>query len=157
MREAHGPINPFTRVNLFAMPVKTVLLAALVSFLVTGCDFTGGQLETALCSNGIAVTDPHENSDLVGDCVTLLGVREEPAGEVSLSWSAQIPMEEWEGVSFETEGATLRVTEVRLDGRGLTGKLSSSLGSLSSLVGLWLHGNRLSGENSGRTWQAGQS
>ena len=157
MRESVGNGNPFTRVTLFAKPLQAILLAALASFLATGCDFTGGQLETALCSNGIAVTSPQENAGLVGDCVALLGIRDELAGDVSLNWSARIPIEEWEGVTIDMEEAPLRVSEIRLDGKGLTGKLSPSLGALSNLEGLWLHGKPSFGGDSGRAWQAGQS
>jgi len=121
-------------------------MATVAALLATACDFTTGQLETALCSNGIAVTNPTENVGLVDDCAALLRFRDRLAGQATLNWSARLPMADWEGVGIDEESTPLRVTEIRLDGRGLTGELPPSLGSLSQLEGLWLHGNRLTGK-----------
>lgn len=108
--------------------VRTVFLAAVASFMATGCDFTTGKLETALCSNGITVTNPAENVGLVEDCATLLGFRDKLAGKADLNWSPQRPIEDWEGVGLDSESTPLRVTDIRLDGRGLTGEVPPSLG-----------------------------
>ena len=98
-----------------------------------GCTFTTGQLEAAGCTNGIAIADPVENPGLVADCAILLGVRDRLAREATLNWGAQLSIEEWEGVSVDTGRTPPRVTEVQLDGRGLTGEVPAGLGELTAL------------------------
>ena len=126
---------------------SAVFLACIVLSALTaaGCVFSTGQLETALCSNGVAVADPQANPDLVSDCAALLGIKHTLAGDATLNWSEQLPIDEWEGVSVGGEDVPLRVTEVQLDGLGLTGEIPAALSALSALEGLWLHDNRLTG------------
>ena len=49
------------------------VVAALAVLAAAACTFAPGQLETALCSNGVAVAEPAENPGLVADCAALLG------------------------------------------------------------------------------------
>ena len=55
-------------------------------------------------------------------------------------------MENWECVGIDTDSTPLRVTEIRLDGIGLTGVVPSALGSLDDLRSLLLGDNRLTDE-----------
>ena len=127
--------------------------AALAVAAAGACTFAPGGLETALCSNGVAVAEPAENAGLVADCAALLGLKQELAGDAVLNWSEELPLEEWEGVSTGgEEDAPARVTELQLDGRGLTGEIPARLGALSMLEGLWLHDNRSDGRRSRRRW-----
>ena len=81
------------------------------------------------------------NPTLKQDRETLLAVRDTLAGTTSLNWNAQIPIEEWEGVTV-TRG---RVTKLNLRGKKLTGTIPSSLGNLSALRSLILEKNFLTG------------
>ena len=116
----------------------------------------------AACSNGIIISDPGNNLGLVGDCVTLLGIKETLAGTVSLNWRATTPMVLWEGVivscsrvtelalgalmgSIPTElGNLSHLQRLSLSG-GLTGGIPSTLGNLSHLRSLYLGYNDLTG------------
>ena len=96
------------------------------------------------CSSGVAVTDPDNNPGLVSDCEALLASRDALAGSASLNWSADIPIEEWDGITIgESFG---RVTWVDLSFRGLTGTIPGELSRLSELDGLALVDNQLSGK-----------
>ena len=100
--------------------------------------------EDADCSSGIAVTDPDDNLGLVSDCEVLLAARDILAGSAGLNWSADIPIEEWDGITIgESFG---RVTWVDLSFRGLTGTIPGELSRLSELDGLALVDNQLSGK-----------
>ena len=59
----------------------------------------GKQTEDVDCSSGIAVTDPDDNPGLVSDCEVLLAARDILAGSASLNWSADISIEEWDGIT----------------------------------------------------------
>ena len=96
------------------------------------------------CSNGIAVPDPEDNASLVQDCAILLSARDTLAGAASLNWSSEIPMSDWEGLIFDD--VSRQLTGLLFSGFGLTGEVPAELGSLSSLVNLWLDVNQLTGE-----------
>jgi len=53
-----------------------LFITAAASFIITACDFSTGQLETVLCFNDTAVTNPAQNAGLVEDCAALLGLRD---------------------------------------------------------------------------------
>ena len=93
------------------------------------------------CSNGIAVPDPEDNPGLVQDCAILLSIRDTLAGDAILDWTADKPVEKWDGVRLEFG----RVIELALPARGLTGRIPPELGLLSQLEHLWLGFNQLKG------------
>ena len=97
----------------------------------------------ATCSGGIAVPDPGSNPSLVSDCETLLGLRDALAGDATLNWGYGAAMTSWDGVTVG--GTPMRVTELDLHIRGLTGSIPAELGDLSNLQDLDLHSNRLTG------------
>ena len=94
------------------------------------------------CANQGAVS-PSE-TDLASDCEVLLDVRDTLAGTATLNWAADTPIEDWDGISVA--GTPLRVTEIYLDSRRLTGTIPPELGNLSNLTSLSLRGNQLTGE-----------
>ena len=97
----------------------------------------------ATCSGGIAVPDPGSNPSLVSDCETLLGLRDALAGDATLNWGYGAAMTSWDGVTVG--GTPMRVTELDLHIRGLTGSIPAELGDLSNLQDLDIHSNRLTG------------
>ena len=82
-------------------------------------------------------------SDLQADCALLLAGRDVLAGDAPLNWSADIPIEFWQGVTVG--GAPKRVTALALSRTGLNGRLFAELGDLGGLVALNLSHNRLAG------------
>ena len=96
-----------------------------------------------LCSNGRAVSDPDNNIALLIDCSSLLDMKYSLLAEPPLNWSADLPMEEWEGVTLG--GEPLRVTELRLVERGLAGRVSGDFDNLVGVQRLILTGNSLTG------------
>ena len=88
------------------------------------------------CSAGVAAPDPERNPGLVRDCETLLTIRDALAGDAELEWNTDTPITEWDGVTVD--GSPLRVRELRLRGRGLTGVLPPELGRLTALQALGL-------------------
>ena len=83
------------------------------------------------------------SADLHADCALLLARRDLLAGEASLNWSEDIPIEFWRGVTVA--GAPPRVTALELPRAGLNGRLFAELGDLRGLVALNLSHNRLAG------------
>ena len=49
------------------------------------------------CDSGIAVTSPATNTELVGDCEALLGLRDTLRGTGKLNWTAGKAISEWIG------------------------------------------------------------
>ena len=83
------------------------------------------------------------SADLHADCALLLASRDLLAGEASLNWSEDIPIEFWRGVTVA--GVPPRVTALELPRAGLNGRLFAELGDLRGLVALNLSHNRLAG------------
>ena len=100
--------------------------------------------QTSACATGGAVPDPDNNPGLVSDCGALLAARDTLAGTATLNWAADTPMSEWEGVT--TDGTPLRVTQLNLSRKGLTGEIPAQLGNLSNLTQLNLRSNQLTGD-----------
>ena len=95
------------------------------------------------CVSGGAVADT-TNLGLMSDCVTLLAARDTLAGTGSLSWAADTPITQWDGV--DVDGTPQRVTVISLNESGLTGELPKELGNLSNLEQLHLIDNQLTGK-----------
>ena len=95
------------------------------------------------CSTGGAVSNSGSNPDMVADCETLLGLRDALSGTTLLNWTADTPIEDWDGVTVS--GSPKRVTEVALDESGLNGEVPGGLGRLTALTVLSLSGNGLRG------------
>ena len=85
------------------------------------------------------------HSSLRGDFAALLKIRDELAGGYSLNWSAQVPFHEWDGVSADTSTHPPTVTDLELEGVGLTGVMPTALGRISELKTLDLMDNELRG------------
>ena len=98
---------------------------------------------TGECASGAAVEMPDDNLGLVADCNALLAGRDELAGTAQLNWSADVPIEDWEGVGVG--GAPRRVIHLVLNRKGLTGTLPAELGRLSHLTLLQITGNEITG------------
>ena len=101
------------------------------------------------CSSGIAIEEPAANSELVADCETLLNMRDILAGDIFLNWSANVAIEDWDGITVggATVGSTTkRVTRIELNDKGLNGKIPSALGGLAGLETLSLSKNSLTGQ-----------
>ena len=96
-----------------------------------------------LCSNGGAVSDPDNNIALLLDCSSLLDMKYSLSADPLLNWSADLSIEAWEGVTLG--GEPLRVTELQLVKRGLSGKVSGDFDYLAGVQKLILTGNRLTG------------
>ncbi len=125
-------------------------LAAIAAVMVAGGpELADAQTRVVLCSNGIVVANPEENGELVADCATLLAIEDRLAGDATLNWSPQLPLEEWQGLGVDAEADPARVWGLVLNGHGqlnvLTGSIPAELGELSGLESLELPGNRLTG------------
>ena len=97
-----------------------------------------------LCANGGAVPDPDDNPSLVRDCTALLDSKYILSAEPPLNWSADVSMDDWEGVTLGE--SPLRVTGLSLVDRGLNGRIPGELDRLYGLEDLVLAGNALTGE-----------
>ncbi len=98
---------------------------------------------SGICVSGSAVDSPHENVGLVADCNALIASRSRLGGRVSLNWSVNVPIEDWEGV--KVGGSPKRVIHLVLNERGLSGRLPAELGRLSHLSLLQITGNEIKG------------
>ncbi len=97
----------------------------------------------AVCSGGIAVPDPANNTGLVSDCETLLGLKDQLAGTARLNWSTGTAMSSWDGVTIG--GTPKRVNRLTLGSRRLTGSIPVGLRGLTGLALLQLGSNDLTG------------
>ena len=104
----------------------------------------GSSYFSSACAAGVAVEDPAANPGLVSDCEALMSARDTLAGEASLLWSTEVPINLWPGITVD--GDPLRVIEVSLLDHGLTGQIPAELGNLDGLVELHLGLNELSGQ-----------
>ena len=126
------------------LALKLALTAlGLLALLASGISSADVGAQSLSCANSGAVANPGDNPLLVQDCETLFSNRDTLAGNVQLDWSANVPIEQWEGVNVE--GSPLRVVELRLENRLLSGRIPPELGALTSLKRLVLSANKLSG------------
>ena len=110
-----------------------------------------------------AVPSGQRSGGLMGDCRTLLEIRDIFAGETVLGWSSDRPISEWPGIKVEDgrvralEALSIRtllpqiggLTELRtlnIRHNKLVGEIPSELGNLDNLQLLYLDGNKLVGE-----------
>ena len=96
-----------------------------------------------LCMNGKVVKDPQENPGLVNDCTILLQLREALGGESSLDWSPDLSIAQWDGI--DVSGTPLRVINIQLYSRSLSGTIPPQIGNLSALRSLFIRDNNLTG------------
>ena len=129
----------FVILSTVAVGVIALLSAAL---LIAGP--ASAQSAAAPTCSSSAVPDPANNPGLVSDCNILLQARDTLAGDATLNWSADRPIEEWEGVTVG--GTPERVEVLDITHTALTGTIPSELGSLTNLEALYLRGNQLSGD-----------
>ena len=94
-----------------------------------------------VCPNSAAVSG-YAGPGIVGDCEALLASRDALGGDKSLNWSEDLSIGEWDGISI-FKG---RVQSLSLVDQGLTGTITSELGSLTNLQSLSLGLNHLTGE-----------
>ena len=80
---------------------------------------------------------------LLADCTLLLTVRDALAGDASLNWREEVPVDDWLGVVMDRSRG--RVTALDLTQMGLNGRIPALLGQLAGLVSLRLGRNRLAG------------
>lgn len=129
--------------RLPALGAAAVAALALLSVTLAPALSAQAQSDVSTCSTGIAVPNPANDPGLVSDCQALLASRDTLAGGATLDWSAGTAITGWEGVTVG--GTPRRVTELRLENKGLTGTIPPELGSLASLQGLVLDDNQLTG------------
>ena len=151
-------IETFIEISKSAMRIvmvglPTVVIAALVlmgaAAFSVGLAFAQGDTEFGAaspsdCSLGVAVPDPAKNTGLVSDCEALLTARDTLAGSATLNWSARFPIDQWQGITLT--GSPLRVSELNLWTKRLTGEIPTELGRLSNLRVLRLNSNQLTGQ-----------
>ena len=87
--------------------------------------------------------DAAANPGLASDCNVLLAALDRMGGNAVLNWSSDRPIGQWEGVALD--GSPLRVTQLNLGNKDLTGEVPPELGQVSRLVELYLHRNELTG------------
>ena len=102
-----------------------------------------GAVRRLFCRRSLPSPPSPASADLHADCALLLASRDLLAGEASLNWSEDVPIEFWRGVTVA--GAPPRVTALELPRAGLNGRLFAELGDLRGLVALNLSHNRLAG------------
>ena len=100
--------------------------------------------EEGMCSAGTAVENPNANRGLTSDCQALAAALDTLRGSVSLDWSTEISIEEWEGVVISD--SPRRVIELDLSVKSLDGTIPPELGNITKLKILSLSGNALTGE-----------
>ena len=132
-----------------------VLVRAGVGLTAANSGYNDVAQGVASCSEGFVVPSPAENPGLVGDCETLIGLRETLFGEclyarnrttcgsVVSNWGPGTPIDQWAGVTVSESPP--RVTALRLDWFGFSGTVPAALGELTELRSLDLVGNRLRG------------
>lgn len=86
---------------------------------------------------------PPTTPALLSDCNTLLSAQDTLAGDITLNWRRTMPIDVWQGVVVG--GTERRVTELNLQGMGLSGRIPPGLAELEQLAALRLANNALTG------------
>ena len=99
----------------------------------------------ASCYHAGAVPEPDDSPGLLGDCRTLLGLRDALQGDAvrPLDWSVSRPIADWDGITVSDTPP--RVTDINMDNRRLTGVIPPALAQLDALRILDLRDNSLGG------------
>ena len=116
----------------------TIVLATLALLYVAQANE-----QDSPCITGEAVYEWDLGTGLVGDCETLLALKDTLRGTASLNWSADRFIERWDGIDVGRQSR--RVESITLHGQGLNGSIPSEIGSLDHLVELKLYANDLTG------------
>ena len=127
-------------------PVLLVLALSVLSVSVlSGSTVATAEISDDVnpCSNGTTVNDPAANPLLVQDCIILLNARDTLSGSFQLNWTPDRPLNQWEGVTIGN--SPLRVVEIRLDQRDLSGRIPPELGRLTGINVLSFRINSLKG------------
>ena len=93
------------------------------------------------CVEEETVANATENWMLVVDCEILMVTRDELRGTAPLNWDYGVSITDWTGVTIA--GDPQRVTELNLEGSGLTGIITNALGRMTALTTLNLMNNQL--------------
>ena len=127
------------------MPLSVAVSMILLFVLLSAGDAGRAQAQTQTsgdCSNGIAVPDPSDNPGLVSDCEALLAGQDTLAGTASLNWSADVAMEDWDGVFIGDYPSRVLQLDLSADfdseGKALTGQIPPELGRLTYLEAIYL-------------------
>ena len=122
-------------------PVAGLVIALVVAgfWAVVGSDGLANAQSGCASEGAVSAGE----TALAADCEVLLDVRDTLAGTATLNWAAETPIEDWGGIAVG--GTPLRVVEVWLSDRGMTGTVPAELGDLSGLERLWLWNNQLTG------------
>ena len=80
--------------SLFAAAAVAILAAAYPVYAQSN----------SACAAGGAVADAASNPELAADCDALLAARANMQGGGELNWAADLPLEEWDGVTVADPG-----------------------------------------------------
>jgi len=99
------------------------------------------------CANSAAIPDPPSDvPGLLADCETLLGLKDQLAGDATLNWSVSLSISDWDGVTVENKRVTKLVIDSKnIESKKLTGSIPSSLSRLKQLERLDFSNNQLTG------------
>ena len=95
------------------------------------------------CFDGAVGAMTSDDLQLVLDCSALRGLQDELSGDVSLNWSSDTELQDWDGLTIE--GSPRRVVKIALVDRDLDGSIPMGLQNLDGLIELHLNDNELTG------------
>ena len=92
--------------------------------------------------------DAGEQADPVAvrDCEVPYSNGDAQAGEASLSWHAEIPIDDWEGAEFVVSVLRARVSALALVEQGMSGRVPPEPGSILEIKELDLSHHEFTGE-----------